>query len=466
MLVAVVLVQQELARIRDGFETDARIVHRLLSQRVVQLDAVLATLALLQGPPGVSTPEQRLSSVYPHILQVQRRDPGSDWSDRRMRSAESASVASGSAALAWVDFSHGRYQLVLAASPASFGLLMDLQAIVPWAEWPMSVDTSPVRVHLEHGGQRFDLQRGKPRDGGWNFDFRKHLAASSQPFDVVANRHVGWGELPWARMVVASLAVASALAALLALSRQRARRQRAEELLRLGQVSRLNTLGELAAGMAHELNQPLTAVLANTQAAARLLAEEPPDLDTARSAMAHAVQQSRRAAEVVGRLRKSVERPDVARECAPVDLVEAVRTALYLLEPEMRSRGVVPQVDAPTDAVMALAEPVALGQIIHNLLMNALQTLDLVPVSQRNLRVSLRQTNRQAEMSVIDSGPGIAGDVLPRLFEPFFSTRQGGLGLGLSLCETLATRMSGRIRAGNHVPAGSVFTLTLPTAHD
>ena len=89
-------------------------------------------------------------------------------------------------------------------------------------------------------------------------------------------------------------------------------RQRAEELLRLGQVARLNTLGELAAGMAHELNQPLTALLSSTQAAQRLLADDPPDLDTAQTAMARAVEQARRASTVVGRLRRLVERPDLA----------------------------------------------------------------------------------------------------------------------------------------------------------
>ena len=111
-------------------------------------------------------------------------------------------------------------------------------------------------------------------------------------------------------MALWALVVAAVLTVLRHGLRQRAARSRAEELLRLGQVARLNTLGELAAGMAHELNQPLTAVLANTQAARRLLDDDPPELATARSAMAQAVEQARRAADVVGRLRRVVERPD------------------------------------------------------------------------------------------------------------------------------------------------------------
>ena len=231
-------------------------------------------------------------------------------------------------------------------------------------------------------------------------------------------------------------------------------------------MARLNTLGELAAGMAHELNQPLTAVLANTQAAQRLLAEDPPELDTARQAMAQAVDQSRRAAEVVGRLRRTVERP-VASDGAPtsspllLDLVEAARRAVHLLEPECRRRSVAPQVQADA-AVMVDADPVAVDQIVHNLLMNALQAMDAVPVAQRALQLTLRREGDVGELAVADRGPGIAPEALPHLFEPFFSTRDGGLGLGLSLCETLAQGMGGSLAAANQPGGGAVFTLRLP----
>ena len=120
--------------------------------------------------------------------------------------------------------------------------------------------------------------------------------------------------------------------------------------------------------------------------------------------------------------------------------------------------------DLPAAPLLAQAEPVALGQIIHNLLMNALQAMDAVPAAQRSLQVGLRAVDGQAVLTVADTGPGIAPDALPRLFEPFFTTRQGGLGLGLSLCETLATSMGGQVRADNQPAGGAVFTLTLPLA--
>ncbi len=464
---AALIARQALEQERAAFETNARIAHRLLSQAVVQHDAILATLTLLQptpDTPGATPPERRLPALYPRILAVQRRDPGGSWNDPGLAAAEAASRDARQAELAGVDFVAGRYQLVLAAQPTSYALDIDLRAMVPWDEWPMARDTSPVRVRLEHGGQSFEVQPGHipgATGPGWHLAVHKHLAAASQPFDVVAERQIGWGELPWWRMLAWALAVAALGAALAHLQRQRAERRRAEELLRLGQVARLNTLGELAAGMAHELNQPLTAVLANTQAAQRLLADEPPELDTARDAMAQAAAQARRAADVIGRLRRAVERPHADSATLALTLNDAVRRVLYLLEPECQRRRVTPvlHADAP---VRVRADPVALEQIVHNLLMNALQALEQMDSAPRALVVSVSARGSIGELVVSDNGPGIAPEALPRLFEPFFSTREGGLGLGLSLCESLAQSMGGTLAAAAVVPHGAAFTLTLP----
>jgi signal transduction histidine kinase len=461
---AAALGRLELTDLRDGFDTNARIMHRLLSQRVVQHDAILATLALLQtGPdsPADAAPEQRLPALYPQILSVQRRDRGAGWTDPVLAAAEIASRTQKRAVLGTVDFAAGRYQLLLAALPASYALTIDLRAMVPWAEWPLPPATSPVRVALEQAGQSFVLQPGQPASGGWRFEFHKHLAADSQPFDVVVTQTVGWKALPWGRIMLWALFVAAVLASLRHGLRQRAARSRAEELLRLGQVARLNTLGELAAGMAHELNQPLTAVMANTQAARRLLDEDPPELATARGAMAQAVEQARRASDVVGRLRRVVERPDLAGQTQAVNLAEAVRRALYLLEPECQRRGVTAVVHA-TEGVTVRAEPVALDQIVHNLLMNALQALEKAPPGQRRLTLAVSAHDARGQLDVADTGPGIPPEVMPRIFEPFFSTRAGGLGLGLSLCESLATNMGGALAVARNEPHGAVFLLTLP----
>lgn len=462
------LARLELGMLREAFETDARISHRLLSQRVVQHEAVLATLALLQPTslPGSADPaEQRLSSVYPQILSVQRRDPALAWPSGALEQAEQASRQSHAAVLVNLDFTsaRGRYQLVLAAQPVSYAMLIDVHGTVPWSDWPMPVQSSPVRVTLEHAGQVFVVQPGHITDSGWRYEFRKHLASASQPFEVVAIRQVGWTELPWGVMTLWTLMVAAGMAAWSAWKRQRSARRRAEELLRVGQVARLNTLGELAAGMAHELNQPLTAILANTQAARRLLQDDPPDLTTAVQAMDQAAGQARRAADVLGRLRRTVEQPGPAPSGQGVELAQAVHNALDLLEPECRRRAVTPSVHM-AQKVSVLAERVALEQIVHNLLTNALQALDLVAVGERQLTIDIESSQGMGVLRVADSGPGIALDILPHVFEPFFTTREGGLGLGLSLCETLASGMGGKLSAQANVPRGAVFVLALPLA--
>ncbi|MET3440362.1 C4-dicarboxylate-specific signal transduction histidine kinase [Variovorax paradoxus] len=461
------LARAELAQLHQGFETDVRIAHRLMSQQVVQYDAVLATLALLEPGPEAGQPEQRLPSVYSSILRVQRRERDEAWPDEKhasaLAAAEARSRSQRRADLAVLDLAHGRYQLVMGATPFSYALEIDLAGSVPWRDWPMDPQRSPVRLSLQRDGQQMVLQPGRAAANGWRFDLTKALASPSQPFELVAERHVGWGELPWRSMAGWAAAVALLLAGLLAAQRQRIARRRAEELLRLGQVARLNALGELSAGLAHELNQPLTAVLANAQAARRLLDDDPPDLATARDAMGQAVEQARRAAGVVGRLRRVIERPEAEGEVRPLVLQELVRSAMHLLAPEFAKRAVSTQFDATAQApVRVQADAVALEQIVHNLLMNALQSLELVPASERRLAVSVGRNGQEGVLTVTDNGRGISPEALPRLFEPFFSTREGGLGLGLSLSETLASGMGGSLSAANVAPRGARFTLLLP----
>lgn len=458
------LARMELDSLHEAFETDARIIHRLLSQRTAQQDAVMAMLALLQpaSDGAAAAPGPRITAVYPQILEIRERAEDAAWADAALQAAEAESRNSRRAALGSVDFANGRYRMVQAATPASYAVQIDLRGMVPWDEWPMKPEVSPVRVMLEYRDQRYVVQPGSDAEGLWRFDFRKRLAADSQPFDVVAMRSAGWADLPWLTMLAWTLFVAATLAGLLALVRQRAERRRAEELLRLGQVARLNTLGELAAGMAHELNQPLTAILASTQAASRLLNENPPELATARDAMARSVEQARRAADVVGRMRRVVERPDVGGRLQAVNLQDTVRNALYLLEPEYKRLGMQPAVSG--DAVTVQADPVALEQIIHNLLTNALQALAQVPPGERALTIAMQPEGTHGVLTICDSGPGFAAEILARIFEPFFTTRSGGLGLGLSLCESLAADMGGTLTATNAAQRGALLRLSLPLA--
>jgi signal transduction histidine kinase len=482
-LLCTAVVRWDIAERRAAFQADARAAHRLLSQRAAQHDAILATLVLLGSPDGspdgspngspngspaggADLPEARLPALYPQLLQVLRRGRGEIWAAPGLAEAEAASSAAGHAVIGAADLAQGHYTLVLAGLPASYALRIDLARTVPWAEWPFSAE-GPVGVRIALDGQSLTLAAGRDETEGVRgvtpgFVSSKALDLPSQPFTLQARRATGPADWPWAAL--AGIAAATALLATLAagLSQQRARRRRAEDLLRLSRTARLNALGELAAGMAHELNQPLTAVVASTQAARRLLADDPPPMDTLHEALSQAAAQARRAADVVSRMRRLVERPDTADALQPVALADAVRSALALLKPECERRSVRVNLVGSSPAVQA--DPVALEQILHNLLMNALQALEAAPAATRRLDLSLAVERDQGVLTLADSGPGLPAEVLAHLFEPFNSTRTGGLGLGLSLCESLASGMGGALTGQNAARGGAVFRLSLPLA--
>lgn len=454
------LVHAEWTRLRGAFDTQARIIHRLLSQQMVQHEAVLATLALVPPSPDVARP---LAGLYPHITGVHLQRPDAVG----LQTTSTAAAAHGTAAtppeagLSAPRWSAGQYNLTLSGTQARVTLDIDLSRWPRPAEWPESTLGMPLAVSLTHGQHTFDLQPTAGPAGNWPLEASKAIASQSQPFTVHTRSALTWGHLPWTALAVWWAAVAGAAWGGLAWRAQRAERERAQALLRLGQVSRLGTLAEVGAGVAHEINQPLTAVLANAQAARRLLQDNPPDIDVLRQALEQTVQQARRAADVVARLRRLLERPGERQPMRHMELGAVVSGVLDLLAPSLGRAQVEARLIAPTP-VPVMADPVALEQIIHNLVQNALQSLEQVPASERQLVLTLSRTPTEGVLTVADTGTGIAPDLLPRLFEPFLTTRPDGLGLGLTLCETLASHMGGRLRADHHPPRGALFELALP----
>ncbi len=459
------LVADAVATRRASFDTDARIAHRLLSQQAVQHDAMLAMLVLLQPPGGEAGagPEQRLPALVPQVLQVLRRGHGQAWL-ADWAAAEAASAQNQRAVLAASDLAQGQYTLLRAGQPAAYALRIDATRLVPWAEWPLQRD-GPVEAWLQRGDERWWIQHG---GGGhevgaapWTFSASKRLAADSQPFELVVQRQLSWADLPWGPAGLWCLASALAAAALAGWQHQRETSRRAQDLVRLGQVGRLNALGELAAGMAHELNQPLTAVLAGTQAAHRLLDDAEPDLAIVRQALTHSAQQARRAADVVARLRRLVQAPEAEQALQRLPLAGVVQQVLYLLAPQIEAQGVAVDLSGLPPTLQVQAEPVALEQIVHNLVLNALQAMESVPAGARQLAFAAQEVGAEVQLVVRDSGPGFAEAALPRAFEPFFTTRPGGLGLGLSLCETLAARLGGSVQARAAHGGGAELVLRL-----
>lgn len=460
------VVRFDIAERREVFQAEARAAHRLLSQRAAQHDAILATLVLLDPAPTGDHPSVRLPALYPQVLKVWRRDTDGVWPEPSLARAEVLSRTSARAELAAVDATAGHYDIVLAGTPASFALRIELARWVPWADWPFEREGA-VKADLDGGAQRLGLQAGQEATG-WRggvtpgFVFDKVLDTPSQPFVLHVQRATGPADWPWVRLITLAVLLAAMVAAAAAVQRQRLRRRRAEQLLRLARTSRLNALGELAAGVAHELNQPLTAVIASTQAARRMLDDDPVPQATLREALGQARDQARRAAEVVARLRRLVERPGGAAAVQPVALGDAVRGAMALLQPDLQRLAVRPQIS--DSGAVVTAEPVALEQILHNLLNNALQAMETVPVAQRILSLHIDSSSDVGVLCIRDGGPGLAAEVLESLFEPFVSTRKGGLGLGLSLCETLASAMGGTLSAQNRPTGGAEFRLELPLA--
>ena len=464
---SLLLGQHAITQLEAGFEADARDAYRLINQRAGQHDALLSTMALLRNGSDPARPEQRLQSVYPQIVSVQRREAAAAWPLASQGVAEAESRKLGRPVLTEPAIAQGRYQLVMAGEPVSYAVQIDVRGMVPWGEWPMAAETSPARVTLEHAGKAFVLQQGDvPADGarGWDFSFVQTLTSASQPFDIVAQRHVGWGALPWSQMVAWSLFVALLLLAARALLRQRTDGERAHELLRLGQVARLNTLGELAAGMANDLNQPVAELLTNARIAGSVLQEDPPDLYTGQLAVQAVLGHAQRVSDVLNRLRFAVSQPDKSLRMEDVDLPLLARRALHVLDPELRRHGIGARIEHDGQPISVLGDPGALEQIMHNLLLNALQALDQVQINDRHLVVSLSKSDQHGHFIVRDTGPGMPTEVLPRVFEPFFTTREGGLGLGLTLSESMAHDMGGTLTAFNQVPHGAEFRLSVPLA--
>lgn len=448
----------EIAALRRGFEADSRIAYRLLTQRTVQHDTILATLEAGAGTHEAgcaASARAQITVIYPQVLSVLCNTMEHRWDDALV-ATENTSRSQRHAATSAEDFSKGRYWLVLAGASKSWALQIDIAQMIPRNEWP----TTPMVMELRSGMHRLDVQRGADK-GLWRLEFDKHLASASQPFDLKIRRTLGWSDLPWASIAIWLLVMSCALLAYASLCRQAVGRRRAEGLLRLRRVERLNTMGELAAGVAHELNQPLTAILSSCQAARRLLDQPQPDTAVLKEAIAHAVAQARRASKVVNRLRTALEQSNQPGRMQAVPVADAVDRALHLLEPELRQRHVALSRDIPGQTLHVLADPVALDQVLHNLLLNALQAMDAIAPGNRCLHIGLNLCDNEVMLIIADSGPGIPQHQLPQVFEPFFTTKTSGLGLGLTLCERLVESMGGRIIATNRDAGGAEFVVFL-----
>lgn len=294
--------------------------------------------------------------------------------------------------------------------------------------------------------------------------FSTALGSASQPLLLETGMQIGIADLlpllPTALLIViVSLAWLAALAAL----RQQARTRAAVEQARLSALetrlahaSRVNALGEMASGLAHELTQPLTAILAQAQAGRRILDRG----DTAALApvLDDTVTQARRASAILERFR-NWSRPQRAA-ASPFDLRDALTTVQALLGPQAAAHGTRLEFELPQDPVPVMADPVEMEQVAFNLVRNAIEATEGLTDTARVI-VTLRQDTDGTVLEVADNGSGVPADLRPRLFTPFTTTRTGGTGLGLALSQRLVERAGGEIALVDNGP-GATFRVTLP----
>jgi signal transduction histidine kinase len=230
------------------------------------------------------------------------------------------------------------------------------------------------------------------------------------------------------------------------------------ELAHLGRVA---MLGEMSGALAHELSQPLTAILSNAQAARHLLNREAPDLDTLRGMLDDIIRNDRRAGAVIDRLRALLRKTDPARQ--PVDLNDVVRDVLEFAYGELASRRVSAKTCFTNTPAIVLGDRIQLQQVVMNLLLNACDAMHNTPAPQRMLSLSTTARDGEIELVVKDRGAGIPPEELDRVFEPFVTFRDKGLGLGLAISRSIVTAHGGTIRAENNPDRGATFRCRLPS---
>jgi signal transduction histidine kinase len=270
----------------------------------------------------------------------------------------------------------------------------------------------------------------------------------------------------WWQMLLVAVALVGQGLLIAALLLQARRRRNAEVRLQAQRVqllhaSRLAVAGEMTASIAHEINQPLGAILSNAEAAEMMLQAGSIDRAGLLQILADIRRDDLRASEVIKRLRTLLARHEVERR--RFELNRAVEDVMAILRAESRRRETPVDVELAAEGTEVVGDPVQIQQVIINLLLNAFDACAELPAAQRQVRVETAVVPDGVQLTVADSGRGIAADVLPRLFDPFFSTKGGGMGLGLSIARSIAEAHGGTITATS-AGQGARFRLTLPAA--
>jgi len=247
------------------------------------------------------------------------------------------------------------------------------------------------------------------------------------------------------------------------------RAERAQALLRTVQaelihMNRVTTLGQITASIAHEVNQPLAAILISAQTALRCLARRPPDLEGATHAIERVVRDGLRATDIVGRTRALVRKTPARTDDVAIN--GAISEVVTLAHGEVSKSHVRLQVQLADGLPVIRGDRVQLQQVLLNLIMNAIEAMSEMRVERRDLLISTRPGKESILVAVRDSGPGLSDAAREQIFEPFHTTKSNGLGMGLSICRSIVEAHGGRLWASANTPRGSAFQFTLPVTAD
>jgi C4-dicarboxylate-specific signal transduction histidine kinase len=244
-------------------------------------------------------------------------------------------------------------------------------------------------------------------------------------------------------------------------------RKRAEEAFRkvqmqLAHANRVATMGQLSASITHEVNQPITAAVTYALAARRWLSAEPPNFREVDDALSLIVKEGNRAGEVVGRIRALIKKAPARKDAVAVN--DAILEVIALTRAEAADNGVSVRKQLAEGLPRVQGDRVQLQQVTLNLIVNAIEAMRDVGEKERELLIITRNEPDGVSVEVRDSGPGFAPADLDRVFEAFYTTKPGGLGLGLSICRSIIEGHRGRIWATANVPRGTAFHFTIPIA--
>jgi signal transduction histidine kinase len=229
----------------------------------------------------------------------------------------------------------------------------------------------------------------------------------------------------------------------------------------LAHVARVTTLGEIAASIAHEINQPLTAIVTNASACTRWMYAQPPNLERAAASMDNIVDDANRASEIINRVRALATRTELKKTSLELNVV--VHEVLALMQTRFRENRISVRTNLSNDLPMIFGDRIQLQQVVLNLLVNAIDALNAVPNDGREIHIISSKSNTcGATITIDDSGVGIDPASVNHLFDAFHSTKSDGMGIGLSICRSIIEAHSGQIWAAPNKPRGAAFCFTLP----